>query len=217
MNPEPREDLTTDDDLTGNRDRQSTITNPKSSDPEYTFRGQPLWPYTLGAQIVFNQAIGPKDKMMFAWAAFVFLLLQRGEKTAAADRNKHILPLWDDGTLRGAILDWADNLTESELMEARVIYKKWMKADADTSAEPVPTGNTRKAQKKTRLKTTALIIWLMRKEIGATRDEVLWEMPLPELNMMLHAYYHMEGGRHASRHVRKIPNLSFNASYHYSE
>jgi hypothetical protein len=33
----------------------------------------------------------------------------------------------------------------------------------------------------------------MRKEIGATRDEVLWEMPLPELNLMLHAYYHMEG------------------------
>jgi hypothetical protein len=33
----------------------------------------------------------------------------------------------------------------------------------------------------------------MRKEIGATRDEVLWEMPLPELNQMLHAYYHMEG------------------------
>ena len=33
----------------------------------------------------------------------------------------------------------------------------------------------------------------MRKEIGVTRDEVLWEMPLPELNLMLHSYYYTEG------------------------
>jgi hypothetical protein len=78
MNPEPTEDLTTDDEL----EQTSNAQPPKSQivRPEYTFKGQPLWPYTLGAQIVFNQAIESKDKMMFVWAAFVFLLLQRGEK-----------------------------------------------------------------------------------------------------------------------------------------
>jgi hypothetical protein len=146
--PNTEEDLTTDDDLTGN---QSPVADHKSQiiRPEYTFRGTPLWPYTLGSQIVFNQAIESKDKMMFVWAAFVFLLLQRGEKTAASDRNKHILPLWDDGTLRGAILDWADSLTEPDMIEAKAIYDKWMKADAETTVEPVPTGKTRRAQKKT--------------------------------------------------------------------
>jgi hypothetical protein len=47
----------------------------------------------------------------------------------------------------------------------------------------------------------------MRKEIGATRDEVLWEMPLPELNLMLHAYYHMEG-----RDTRKPTSTKDNES-----
>jgi hypothetical protein len=106
--------------------------------------------YIGRADRVFNQAIESKDKMMFVWAAFVFLLLQRGEKTAAADRNKHILPLWDDGTLRGAILDWADGLSEPDMIEAKAIYDKWMKADAETSVEPVPTGKTRSAPKKKR-------------------------------------------------------------------
>ena len=150
MNPERTEDLTSDDELTV--PQSATAATTQIVRPEYTFRGEPLWPYTLGAQIAFNQAIEAKDKMMFVWASFVFLLLQRGEKTAAEDRKKHILPIWDDGTLRGAILDWADGLSESDLIEAKAIYDKWMKADAETSAEPVPTKNARRAQKKTRLK-----------------------------------------------------------------
>lgn len=150
-NPEQTEDLSTDDDLTG-PGSPIPATTTQIVRPDYTFRGAPLWPYTLGAQIVFNQAIESQDKMMFVWAAFVFLLVQRGEKTASEDRKKHILPLWDSGTLRGAILDWADNLAEPDLIEARAIYDKWMKADAETSAEPVPSKTSRRSQKKTRLK-----------------------------------------------------------------
>jgi hypothetical protein len=57
--------------------------------------------------------------------------------------------LWDEGLLRGAILDWADGLSEADMIEAKTIYDKWMKADAETTVEPVPTGKTRRAQKKT--------------------------------------------------------------------
>lgn len=44
-----------------------------------------------------------------------------------------------------------------------------------------------------------MICWLLRKEIGASRDEVLWEMPVTEVNLMLHSYYFMDG-----RETRRI-------------
>jgi hypothetical protein len=40
---------------------------------------------------------------------------------------------------------------------------------------------------------------LLRRELNCSRDEILWEMSLPELNKMLHAYYFFEG-----RDTRKV-------------
>lgn len=126
-------------------------TKPEMFRADYTFQGKPLWPYTLGTRIIFNQIIEPKDKMLFVWAAFTFLLIRRGEISASDDRKKYVLPLWESGELKSAVLDWADQLNESDLIEAKNIYDKWMAADQVTSVEPVPREGL-PVEKKTRRK-----------------------------------------------------------------
>ena len=43
-----------------------------------------------------------------------------------------------------------------------------------------------------------MIVYVLRNKLHCTRDEILWEMPIWELNMMIHSFYCMEG-----REVRK--------------
>ena len=133
------------------------VPKPEMIRGDYTFQGKPLWPYTLGTKIIFNQIIEPKDKMLFVWAAFVFLLVRRDEPTASEDRKKHLLPLWDSGELRSAVLDWSDGLTESELIECKTIYDKWMAAEQTTAVEPVPREGL-PAEKKTRQRKRQLSV-----------------------------------------------------------
>lgn len=145
------EDLTRDEDLVSVERFETKKAGAAILGNGYTFQGEPLWPYTLGTRVMFNQVIDRKDKMLFVWAAFVFLLIRRGEPTASEDRKKHLLTLWDSGDMRGAILDWIDGLTEADLIEAQSIYDKWMKADQATAVEPVPAEGLR-TEKKTRRK-----------------------------------------------------------------
>lgn len=42
------------------------------------------------------------------------------------------------------------------------------------------------------------MVFVLRRELHCSEDEILWEMSVPKLNKMLHAYYFMEG-----RDVRK--------------
>lgn len=124
---------------------------------DYTFQGKSLWPYTLGTKIIFNQIIEPKDKMLFVWAAFVFLLVRRQEPTASEDRKKYLLPLWDSNELRSSVLDWSDSLTEAELIECKTIYDKWMAAEQATAVEPIPRDGL-PVEKKTRQRKRQLSV-----------------------------------------------------------
>jgi hypothetical protein len=62
MEPNMTEDLTTDEDLT---ETKTTTIQSKSEivRPEYLFQGKPMWPYTLGAQIVYStRPLSPRTK-----------------------------------------------------------------------------------------------------------------------------------------------------------
>lgn len=54
------------------------------------------------------------------------------------------------------------------------------------------------------------MVFVLRRELHATRDEILWEMPLPELNAMLHAFYFMEGRDVRKAGFRKQIETKFN-------
>lgn len=157
MNQIETEDQTSDKELS-QIPALEVVPKPEMIRGDYLFKGKPLWPHTLGTRILFNQIIEPKDKMLFVWAAFLFLLVRRGESTASEDRKKHLLPLWDSGELRSAVLDWADKLDEVDLIEAKTIYDKWMAADRDTAVEPLPRDGLppekKTARKKRQLSVT---------------------------------------------------------------
>src|SRR6185436_480232 len=143
------EDTTTDDEIT-----LSVVETPKSEfvRPEYTFKGNALFPYTYGYELLFNQVRDAEDTGLFTWLAFVYLLRKHEpDETEEAHRKWAVKICWKVEDFRLALSSWMDvhgPFTTDDKIEAKRIYEENMKAIADSQVEPVPIRG-KQAQKKT--------------------------------------------------------------------
>ncbi len=149
---EPAEDLTQDEEITV---PISVVEKPKShfTRPPESFRGIDLHPYAYSYEDLFNQVSDKQDTGLWAWEAFVFMLLKRSPKETWKEHRDWMRNLaWDLDKWRDALLDWKDAngpFTIDEKLEMKRIYEDTMKAVAETRVEAVPD-HKRSPQKKTR-------------------------------------------------------------------
>jgi len=142
------EDITPDDEIT-----LSVVEAPKSEfvRPEYTFKGNTLFPYTYGYELLFNQVRDAEDTGLFTWLAFVYLLRKHEpDETEEAHRKWAVKICWKVEDFRLALSSWMDvhgPFTTDDKIEAKRIYEENMKAIADSQVEPIP--DRKRAQKKT--------------------------------------------------------------------
>ena len=143
------EDLTTDDEIAL---PMSVVEKPKSEfvRPAYSFKGNELFPFTYGYELLFNQIRDGEDTGLFTWLAFVYLLIKQPSETEETHRKWAIKLAWKVEDFRLALSAWMDALgpfTTADKLEAKRIYEENMKAIAETTVEAVP--DRRHAQKKT--------------------------------------------------------------------
>jgi hypothetical protein len=145
------EDLTTDEQLGSGL----VVVEPPKSEfvrPEYSFKGNTLFPYTYGYELLFNQVRDAEDTGLFTWLAFVYLLRKHDPSEDEHTHRKWAIKLaWKVEDFRLALSEWMDDsgpFTNEDKLEAKRIYEENMKAIADTSVEAVPVRG-KQPQKKT--------------------------------------------------------------------
>jgi hypothetical protein len=132
----------------------SIVEKPKSEfvRPTYSFKGEELFPFTYGYELLFNQVRDAEDTGLFTWLAFVFLLRKNEPKeTEFAHRKWAISIAWKVNDFRMALTSWMDSdgpFSTEDKIEAKRIYEENMKAASETSVEVVPD-RKRSSQKKT--------------------------------------------------------------------
>ena len=150
MNQIEEEDMTSDEELTSTL---SVVESPKSEfvRPAYIFKGNQLFPFTYGYELLFNQVRDAEDTGLFTWLAFVYLLRKHEpDETEEVHRKWAIKICWKVEEFRLALSNWMDAhgpFTTEDKIEAKRIYEENMKAIAETSVEAVP--DRKRAQKKT--------------------------------------------------------------------
>ncbi len=148
---EATEDLTQDEEIAA---PLSVVEKPKSnfSRPPDSFRGMELHAYSYSYEDLFNQVIDAQDKGLWAWEAFVFMLLKRTPEETWREHRDWIRKLaWEVDKFRDALLDWKDAngpFSVEDKIEMRRIYEDTMKAVAETTVQTVPD-RKRTMQKKT--------------------------------------------------------------------
>jgi len=142
------EDLSTDDAITEIHQERTVSEFVR---PEYTFKGNALFPYTYGYELLFNQVRDAEDTGLFTWLAFVYLLRKHEpDETEEVHRKWAVKICWKVEDFRLALSSWMDvhgPFTTEDKIEAKRIYEENMKAIADSQVEPVP--DRKRAQKKT--------------------------------------------------------------------
>jgi len=145
------EDLMTDDEITAGL----SVVQPTKSEfvrPAYMFKGNELFPYTYGYELLFNQVRDAEDTGLFTWLAFVYLLRKHEPDESEELHRKWAIKLaWKVEEFRLSLAAWMDVIgpfTNEDKLEAKRIYEENMKAIAETTVEAVPTRG-RQAQKKT--------------------------------------------------------------------
>jgi len=145
----PPEDLTPDDQIS----TLSVVEKPKSEfvRPAYSFKGNQLFPFTYGYELLFNQVRDAEDTGLFTWLAFVYLLRKHEDNESEESHRKWAIKLcWKVDDFRLALSSWMDihgPFTNQDKLDAKLIYEENMKAIADTTVEAVP--DRKAAQKKT--------------------------------------------------------------------
>ena len=81
------EDQTQDSEITTTL---SVVESPKSEfvRPEYSFKGNTLFPYTYGYELLFNQVRDAEDTGLFTWMAFVYLLRKHEPEESEESHRK---------------------------------------------------------------------------------------------------------------------------------
>ena len=122
--------------------------------PAYSFKGNELFPFTYGYELLFNQVRDAEDTGLYTWLAFVYLLYRKTRGDSQESESEHrkwaISIAWRVETFREALTAWVDAIgpiTTEDKIEAKRIYEENMKAIADATVEPTPVRG--KAQKKT--------------------------------------------------------------------
>ena len=143
------EDMTSDEEIT------LSVVEPTKSElvrPEYSFKGNELFPYTYGYELLFNQIRDAEDTGLFTWLAFVYLLRKHEPNESEELHRKWAIKLaWKVEEFRLSLAAWMDAIgpfTTEDKLEAKRIYEENMKAITETTVEAIPD-RKRQAQKKT--------------------------------------------------------------------
>ena len=147
------EDQTPDETIGGPDISLAVVEKPKSEfvRPAYSFKGNELFPFTYGYELLFNQVRDAEDTGLFTWLAFVYLLRKHEpDETEERHRKWAITICWKVEDFRLALTGWMDvhgPFTTEDKLEAKRIYEDSMKAIADTVVETIP--DRKSPQKKT--------------------------------------------------------------------
>jgi hypothetical protein len=144
------EDQTSDDEISS----PLTVVEKRKSEfvrPAYSFKGNQLFPFTYGYELLFNQVRDAEDTGLFTWLAFVYLLRKHEPDETEEHHRKWAIQLaWKVEEFRTSLSIWMDihgPFTNQDKLDAKLIYEENMKAIADTTVEAVP--DRKSAQKKT--------------------------------------------------------------------
>lgn len=135
------EDLDSDTNLL-TRDRQSPLAG-SFVQPQYTFRGQEVWPLTHGSDLLFRQLQHLCDNGLTAALKFVFVHVKRDGATMEDDMQRHVMPLAWQSTpqIHAALLSWVqENIrSDADKIEALRLFDEMTSAADET--EPIVSGS----------------------------------------------------------------------------
>src|SRR5215468_4246500 len=103
-----KEDLSSDEEIVA---PLKIVDKPKSEfvRPPYIFKGNELFPFTYGYELLFNQIRDAEDTGLFTWFAFVYLLRKTEPDETEENHRKWAIKLaWKIEDFRLALAAWMD-------------------------------------------------------------------------------------------------------------
>ncbi len=133
-----QEDLT-EDAAIGSAGTETELAN-QFIHPGYSFKGQPLRPYTAGTDLLFNQVLDRSDAPHTIFLSFIFIHMR--------ERRELFSLCWDKLEFRAALFEWIDSLgflSNEDREEAMNLFEEIRGWARKSSVEVVDS-----PQKKTR-------------------------------------------------------------------
>lgn len=100
-----------------------------------TFKGEPLAPYTEGSRLLMLQVRDEADSSIFFVWTFMFLHIH-----LAKDKRETIRLAWDKNAFRESVLNWVENKTEQDRIEATNIVAKIIEDSQKGQVETISSG-----------------------------------------------------------------------------
>lgn len=142
-------DTTLDDNLLTDDEPKPADLAREFTHPGYSFKGEPLRPYTAGTDLLFTQVLDRNDATRTAVMSFIFIHLQK-------DRAKLLDLCWDKTKFRIALLDWLEKIapTSEDYVTADTLFVEIRESARKTSVTVIDADHPQKKTKATRRQTS---------------------------------------------------------------